>query len=92
MACPSGCPNGGGQIGANGRRETPRETKERVRKVVQTIPRMSSQDERLPIHYGSNEPFSQKARRIFHTCNHVVPELELSTGASAGVAVNATKW
>ena len=92
MACPSGCPNGGGQIGANGRRETPRETKERVRKVAQTVPRVRAQDGRLPLYYGSNDPFSQKARRIFHTRNHVVPELELSTGASAGVAVNATKW
>lgn len=92
MACPSGCPNGGGQIGANGRRETPRETKERVRKVVQTVPRISPQEGRLPFYYGSNEPFSQTARRILHTCNHIVPELELSTGASAGVAVNATKW
>eukprot|EP00985_Skeletonema_marinoi_P004161 scaffold1815_cov134-Skeletonema_marinoi.AAC.6 len=92
MACPSGCPNGGGQIGANGRRETPRETKERVRKVVQSVPRVISKNGRLPMYYGSNEPFSQEARRIFHTCNHVVPELELSTGASAGVAVNATKW
>jgi iron only hydrogenase large subunit-like protein len=92
MACPSGCPNGGGQIGANGRKETPRETKERVRKVVQTVPRVRPQDGRLPLYYGRNEPFSQKARRIFHTRNHVVPELELSTGATAGVAVNDTKW
>jgi len=92
MACPSGCPNGGGQIGANGRRETPRETKERVRKVVQTLPRVRPQYGRLPLYYGRNEPFSQEARRIFHTRNHVVPELELSTGAIAGVAVNDTKW
>lgn len=27
MACPSGCPNGGGQIGAMGQCETPKETK-----------------------------------------------------------------
>ena len=92
MACPSGCPNGGGQIGANGRRETPRETKERVKKVAQTVPRVIMQDQHIPSYYGSNEPFSQSARRLFHTRNHVVPELELSTGASAGVAVNATKW
>ena len=93
MACPSGCPNGGGQIGTNGRRETPRETKERVKKVVQTIPRVSQQqDGHQQLYYGSNEPFNQKARRLFHTNFHIVPELELSTGASAGVAVNQTKW
>lgn len=91
MACPSGCPNGGGQIGAE-RRETPRESIERVKRVAQTIPRVRQKDGLLPLYYGSIEPFSRTARSLFHTNFHAVPELELSTGASAGVAFNDMKW
>ena len=107
MACPSGCSNGGGQIGANGHRETPRETKQRVRKTVSVVPVV-----RPLIGGGSlsatlcdcdtgglvndeflrSECFDDRARQLFHTRFHVVPKLELSTGATAGVALSDTKW
>ena len=107
MACPSGCSNGGGQIGANGHRETPRETKQRVRKTVSVVPVVRSligggslavtlcdcdtgglvNDEFL-----RSECFDDRARQLFHTRFHVVPKLELSTGATAGVALSDTKW
>ncbi len=107
MACPSGCSNGGGQIGANGHRETPRETKERVKKTVSVVPVIR------PFNGGGSlsdtlrgcdtgglvdnellrcERFDENARRLFHTRFHVVPKLELSTGATAGVALSDTRW
>jgi iron only hydrogenase large subunit-like protein len=107
MACPSGCSNGGGQIGANGHRETPRETKQRVKKTVSVVPIIQ------PTNGGGSlsdtlcgcdtrglvdnellrcERFDEKARQLFHTRFHVVPKLELSTGATAGVALSDTKW
>ena len=107
MACPSGCSNGGGQIGANGHRETPRETKQRVRKTVSVVPVVR------PLNGGGSlsvtlcdcdtgglvndefirsECFDDRARQLFHTRFHVVPKLELSTGATAGVALSDTKW
>jgi iron only hydrogenase large subunit-like protein len=107
MACPSGCSNGGGQIGANGHRETPRETKQRVRKTVSVVPIVR------PLNGGGllsatlcgcdtgglvddellqGECFGENAARLFHTRFHVVPKLELSTGATAGVALSDTKW
>ena len=107
MACPSGCSNGGGQIGSNGRRETPRETKERVKKTVSAVPIL-----RPSVECGSlatalcgcdaqslvddsilhSECFGESARQLLHTRFHVVPKLELSTGATAGVALSDTKW
>ena len=122
MACPSGCPNGGGQIGAIGQRETPRETKERVRKTVSVVPiiRPMNENESLALAlYGRDTTtdgnrtkqdsrnadnisnsiallqggcFGKHARRLFHTRFHVVPKLELSTGATAGVALSDTNW
>ena len=108
MACPSGCSNGGGQVGANGQRETPRETKERVRKTVSAVPIIRPSDEccgslaktlcdcdSQKLVNGSilhSECFDESARALFHTRFHVVPKLELSTGATAGVAVSDTVW
>ena len=109
MACPSGCSNGGGQIGANGHRETPRETKERVKKTVSIVPivRPTNNDEcgsyasricgREPREvfrdsFLERECFDESSRQLFHTHFHVVPKLELSTGATAGVALSDTKW
>lgn len=109
MACPSGCSNGGGQIGANGHRETPRETKERVRKTVSSVPivrpsnnhdcgsnasRMCGSESRGISHesFLERECFDESSRQLFHTHFHVVPKLELSTGATAGVALSDTKW
>jgi iron only hydrogenase large subunit-like protein len=110
MACPSGCSNGGGQIGGNGHRETPRETKLRVNKTVSVMPMGR------PLQGGCTtisdalidcdikglvkddaflqdvECFNERAKQLFHTRFHVVPALELSTGATAGVALSDTKW
>jgi hypothetical protein len=38
------------------------------------------------------ECFNERAKQLFHTRFHVVPALELSTGATAGVALSDTKW
>jgi iron only hydrogenase large subunit-like protein len=96
MACPSGCSNGGGQIGANGHRETPRETKERVRKTVSTVPIVRPANNHDCGSYASRisgcNCFDDTSRQLFHTHFHVVPKLELSTGATAGVALSDTKW
>ncbi|KAL7535451.1 hypothetical protein ACHAXR_006491 [Thalassiosira sp. AJA248-18] len=108
MACPSGCSNGGGQIGAQGRRETPREAKERVKKTVSAVPIIRPQEECCGSMANAlcgcdtqgfvndsildSEYFGESARQLFHTRFHVVPKLELSTGATAGVAVSDTKW
>lgn len=110
MACPSGCSNGGGQIGPNGHRETPRETKQRVNKTVSVM------SIGRPLKGGCTtisdtlidcdikglvkddaflqgiECFNESAKQLFHTRFHVVPALELSTGATAGVALSDTKW
>ena len=114
MACPSGCPNGGGQIGAFGQRETPKETKERVSKTMSLIPSiypdsgdrtlassLYASDDVIGTDSGYNQQltsslkggcFGENARRLLHTRFHVVPKLELSSGATAGVAVSDTKW
>ncbi|EED92809.1 narf-like protein, partial [Thalassiosira pseudonana CCMP1335] len=77
MACPSGCPNGGGQIGSLGKRETPRETKERVRRTVSVVPVLRFNEytkatvyEKDPFNDGC---FGRTARRLLHTRFHVVP-------------------
>jgi iron only hydrogenase large subunit-like protein len=110
MACPSGCSNGGGQIGANGHRETPRETKQRVNKTVSVMPigrplkggcttisdALIDCDIKGLVNDNAFiqdvECFNQIAKQLFHTRFHVVPSLELSTGATAGVALSDTKW
>ncbi|KAL3785881.1 hypothetical protein HJC23_008769 [Cyclotella cryptica] len=120
MACPSGCPNGGGQIGAMGQRETPKETKERVKRTSSLIPivrpncgkgtvgtiasslfgvcdgvaRTGDNNDRLQPAVSSFKDgcFGQSSRRMLHTRFHIVPKLELSTGATAGVALSDTKW
>jgi hypothetical protein len=114
MACPSGCPNGGGQIGSMGERETPRDTKERVKATITLMPlfhinagkmtfastlygvsddTMSNKDSCNGLVYSLKDGcFGKSARRLLHTRFHAVPKLELSTGATAGVAVSDTKW
>jgi len=90
MACPSGCLNGGGQIHAanSTTREKPSEIRERVGKtrefVDDIVPWLKSSEMD-----GSDTSTSQE---LLHTRFHVVPKLELSTGATAGVAVENTQW
>lgn len=80
MACPSGCVNGGGQVGLNIGKETPTETRTRLRDTVDhfSIPLA---DTECPI------PFSDR-----HTTHHVVPPIQLSMGAASGVAVQDIQW
>ena len=96
MACPSGCPNGGGQIRDANQRETPTETRQRVNDT-QGI--MSLTSERAgpviadyPMDLCPTGPFGTEAKRILHTRYHVVPPLQLTTGAVAGVALQDTQW
>ena len=39
-----------------------------------------------------HQPFGDKARQMLHTRFYHVPKLELSMGATAGVAVDTIKW
>ncbi len=98
MACPSGCANGGGQSGpephASGgtnRRERPSEVRNRVNRTREFM------DDVVPWKKGgdvapSSEIDISEPRDLLHTRFHVVPKLELSTGAAAGVAVDDTQW
>ena len=108
MACPSGCLNGGGQIrdDENGaKRETPAETRERVgqnQSIINAIdmPRSSVRisNDLIPKTYAgdishfSSGAFGKEAKKMLHTRFHVVPKLELNTGATAGVALDDTVW
>jgi hypothetical protein len=38
------------------------------------------------------EPFGPEAQKLLHTRYHVVPPLQFSIGAAAGVAVQHTQW
>lgn len=95
MACPSGCLNGGGQIHAtaaasgNKARERPSEMRERVEQTMKLM------DDVLPCTSKCDlgaVGVSELQENLLHTRFHVVPKLELSTGATAGVAVDDTQW
>lgn len=98
MACPSGCLNGGGQIrdDENGaKRETPAETRERVGQNQAIILGLPLPSQYNPREIKSGLPstvFGEDAKKTLHTRFHVVPKLELSTGATAGVALDDTVW
>lgn len=100
MACPSGCLNGGGQIrdDENGaKRETPAETRERVgqnQAIMNSLGLpLSSDCNATKEKIGSpSVVFGDDAKKMLHTRFHVVPKLELNTGATAGVALDDTVW
>ena len=105
MACPSGCLNGGGQIRddqTGAKRETPAETRERVglnQGIMKSIGSPCSMDntqsDLVSKTYTDHLPsgiFGADAKKMLHTRFHVVPKLELSTGATAGVALDDTMW
>jgi len=96
MACPSGCPNGGGQIREANVRETPTETRERVTKTNQVMKESECCGSLASLGYPSDlcpsGPFGQEAKRLLHTRFHVVPPLQHTMGAAAGVAVQDTQW
>jgi iron only hydrogenase large subunit-like protein len=90
MACPAGCANGGGQTHAasGNRREKPSDMRERVEKTRQF---MHDVLPRSKIGVAKDLSMSEP-KSLLHTRFHVVPKLELSTGATAGVAVDDTQW
>jgi iron only hydrogenase large subunit-like protein len=105
MACPSGCPNGGGQIREANIRETPTETRERVSQTIQIIKSdrrgrggcgddgvHDALDSSYPYDLCPTGPFGEEAKRILHTRFHVVPPLQHTMGAAAGVDVKDTQW
>jgi iron only hydrogenase large subunit-like protein len=98
MACPSGCPNGGGQVREGNIRESPTETRERVTKTqeIMKMQRSNGHDSNPLLDYPSDliptGPFGLEAKRLLHTRFHVVPPLQHSMGAAAGVAVQDTQW
>lgn len=106
---------------AGGRRETPAQTRERVRRNAKAMGELAPCPPieeagcggaeagaeggrvRTSFLYGGGEgdenpgplcaePFGAGAREMLHTRFHAVPKLELTTGATAGVAVEDTKW
>jgi len=114
MACPSGCPNGGGRIrdetlavavdpaptgtgegaavaegGTERKRETPAERRARV---VRSLDLMSGPWIDGGGGGGENDGVVAVRESLLHTRFHVVPKLELTTGATAGVALDDTKW
>jgi iron only hydrogenase large subunit-like protein len=94
MACPSGCLNGGGQNRV-AERETPTETRQRVAKTTQFFV-ATNDDSQTSTSSSSNSTVAvaqaplEPAQLV--TSYHVVPPLELSMGAAAGVAVKDIEW
>lgn len=93
MACPSGCANGGGQVRLDDR-ETPAQTRQRVAETKQyyyngvgVLSNNTDAHDSLQC-----QPFDEKAQRTLHTRYHVVPPLQHTLGAAAGVAVQDTQW
>jgi iron only hydrogenase large subunit-like protein len=80
MACPSGCVNGGGQ-NRLAERETPTETRERVARTLELFSANRDSQSVAPV---------ESTQLV--TSYHVVPPLELSMGAAAGVAVKDIQW
>lgn len=86
MACPSGCVNGGGQIKPKGKKEGPRDTRERVASVSEVLrsnrvargPQESPLVQAVYKEFLEGKPGGMMARGLLHTSYHNVPKLELS--------------
>ena len=96
MACPSGCLNGGGQIKDThdffGKETSKRESLLEVRNRVQANEAyvntpFSKAGTSIP-----DDRLNQCPTQLVHTQFHVVPKMELSTGATTGVALDDTIW
>ena len=83
MACPSGCINGGGQLRISSK-ELPTQTKNRLSETRTFFSSPSSS-------MGNNMP-DVLAPKDLHTTYHVVPPMQLSQGAAAGMAVQDIQW
>ena len=97
MACPSGCINGGGQIPTfTTTRENPTETRRRVQQTEAILLSRHGQTNTMSRDvYATvcpDGPFGKQAQQLLHTRFHVVPPLQLTMGATAGVALQDTKW
>lgn len=92
MACPSGCLNGGGQVRLVDR-ETPKETRQRVAETRCHM-KLPTSDTNRDVYSKvcPSGPFGAEAQLRLHTRYHVVPPLQHSLGAAAGVAVLDTQW
>lgn len=80
MACAGSCLNGAGQLTESSSPETPPETRKRLaatREQFNTLDTHCSQATRVPSPY---------------TTYHIVPPLQHTLGAAAGVAVQDTQW
>ena len=97
MACPSGCLNGGGQARLADR-ESPKETRQRVTETQRRCKVISSSNDISDMNMDvyskmcPSGPFGPEAQLRLHTHYHVVPPLQHSLGAAAGVAVQDTQW
>ena len=95
MACPSGCINGGGQLRVSSK-ETPTETRRRIAQTQLLFEHPSSSLE----NGGLAEPTTTMTKwtqpvhpsDARHTTYHIVPPLQLSMGAAAGMAVQDLQW
>lgn len=91
MACPGGCINGGGLAKASsvmkGLREKPSEMRQRIENT-----RVHLCDSTDWISGDAMINMSNDVMCLTHTRFHVVPQLELSTGATAGVKIDDTQW
>lgn len=91
MACPGGCINGGGLAKAStvmkGLRERPSEMRQRIENT-----RVHLRDSTGWIAGDMEKGMLNDTVNLTHTRFHVVPKLELSTGATAGVKVDDTQW
>ena len=87
MACPGSCLNGGGQLRVADR-ETPTETRLRVESTKRHFHRAAPL--LLLLQSAANTRSSSSA--AMHTRYHVVPPMQHSLGAAAGVAVLDTVW
>ena len=96
MACPSGCLNGGGQVRLADR-ESPKETRQRVAETQARCKVVTCLDDHtinMDVYSKTcpSGPFGPEAQLHLHTRYHVVPPLQHSLGAAAGVAVQDTQW
>jgi iron only hydrogenase large subunit-like protein len=80
MACPFGCVNGGGAVKTSIGRETPTETRQRVQLTI----------EHLDLPHSKQMDLSRVSP--LRTRFHIVPPMQHTIGAAAGVKVDDILW
>lgn len=106
MACPGSCLNGGGQLRV-AERESPTETRSRIQATQKYFTHLQNNNNNNHISGGSSKVESDTATAAtattaalyvpppqfpIHTRYHVVPPMQHSFGAAAGVAVADMVW